>query len=79
MIHNRGALVVVGGIDIPFWGRGFGSAYEKLSREKGSILIPNVVANIYGKQDLMSDPIHPNDKGYAIMANAFYKALEPYL
>lgn len=79
MIHNRGALVIVGGIDIPFWGRGFGSAYEKLSRETGSILIPNIFENIFGKPDLMSDPIHPNDRGYAIMANKFYETVEPYL
>jgi len=43
LIHNRDALVVVGGISIPFWGRGFGSAYEKLSNETGSILIPNTI------------------------------------
>ena len=30
-IQDRGALVVIGGIDIPFYGRGFGSAYAELA------------------------------------------------
>ncbi len=34
---------------------------------------------IMGKRDLMSDAIHPNSRGYSIMANHFYKALKPYL
>jgi lysophospholipase L1-like esterase len=28
-----------------------------------------------GKRDLMSDPIHPNEKGYKIMAQRFYEAM----
>jgi lysophospholipase L1-like esterase len=32
-----------------------------------------------GKGNLMSDPIHPNDKGYAMMAEKFHKVIKPYL
>jgi len=78
-IQGRGALVVVGGIDIPFYGRGFGTAYEDLAVQTGSVLIPNVFADIMGRSSLMSDPIHPNSEGYTIMAGHFYKAIKPYL
>ena len=78
-IQDRGALVVIGGIDIPFYGRGFGSAYEKLSAETGAVLIPNVFKGIMGHADLMSDPIPPNSEGYTILAEHFYKAIKPYL
>lgn len=78
-IQNRGALVIVGGISIPFWGRGFGDAYQKLCAETGSVLIPNIYAGIIGDKNLMSDPIHPNDQGYQLMADKFHRAIKPYL
>ncbi|MEE4113476.1 MAG: arylesterase [Desulfobacteraceae bacterium] len=74
-----GALVVIGGIDIPFYGKGFGNAYRELAEETGSVLIPNVFAGIMGTRSLMSDPIHPNSQGYTVMAQHFYRALQPYL
>lgn len=79
MIQDHGALVVVGGIDIPFYGRGFGFAYEELAVKTGSVLIPNVYTDIMGRSNLMSDPIHPNSEGYTILAGHFYKAIKPHL
>jgi lysophospholipase L1-like esterase len=64
---------------VPLRGRGFGRAYKDLADELGTVLVPNVLEGILGKQNLMSDPIHPNDKGYAIMAQMFYEAIKPYL
>jgi len=78
-IQARGALVVIGGIKIPFYGRGFGKAYKDLAVETGAILVPNVFEGIMGHRDLMSDPIHPNGQGYTIMARHFYEAIKPYL
>jgi lysophospholipase L1-like esterase len=78
-IQDKGALVVVGGIDIPLFGRGFNDGYERVCRETGAVLIPDIYDGILGRDDLMSDPIHPNDKGYQIMAERFYTAMRPYL
>ena len=78
-IQAEGALVVIGGIDIPFYGKGFGDAYRELAEDTGSVLSPNVFAGIMGTRSLMSDPIHPNGQGYAVMAQHFYRALQPYL
>jgi acyl-CoA thioesterase-1 len=78
-IQDQGALVVIGGIDIPFYGRGFGAAYEELAVKTGSVLIPNVYTDIMGRSKLMSDPIHPNGAGYTILARHFYEAVKPYL
>lgn len=78
-IQDAGAMVVIGGIDIPLYGRGFAQAYRDLARETGSVLVPNVFKNIMGRPDRMSDPIHPNDAGYAVMAVLFFEAIEPYL
>ena len=78
-LQVNGSLVIIGGIDVPVWGRGFGKGYEELAEKTGSVLIPNVYKGIIGNRDLMSDTIHPNSKGYSIMANHFHEALEPYL
>lgn len=78
-IHDAGALAVIGGIDIPFYGRGFDKAYKKLAEETGAVLIENILDGIMGNRSLMSDPIHPNGAGYAIMAERFHQAIEPYL
>lgn len=78
-IQERGALVVLGGVDIPFWGRGFGDAYRELARETGIVLIPNVLKGLVGDGSLMSDSIHPNAAGYAILAERFHEAAKPYL
>ena len=79
IIQDNGALVILGGIDVPFWGRGFNKVYVELSEKTGSVLIQNIFKDILGEPRLMSDTIHPNSQGYTIMANHFYKALQPYL
>ncbi len=78
-IQGRGALVVVGGIDVPLWGRGYGNAYKELCKETGCVLIPDILEGIFGNGNLMSDPIHPNGAGYGIVAQRFFEAIKPYL
>ena len=75
-IQAGGAMVILGGIDIPLYGKGYAQMYESLARQTGSVLIPNILDGLFGHSEFMSDSIHPNDKGYEIMAGYFYKALE---
>jgi acyl-CoA thioesterase I len=78
-IQARRALVVIGGIDLPVWGRGFGEGYEQLCKETGAVLISNIFDGIMGNTQLMSDSIHPNDAGYTKVARQFHEALKPHL
>ena len=75
LIHNRGARVIIGGLSIPFRDRGFGKGFKKLADETDATLIPNILEGIMGNRKLMSDPIHPNDDGYKIIAERFNKAM----
>lgn len=75
LIHNQGARVIIGGLSIPFRDRGFGRGFKKLADETGAELIPNILEGIMGNRKLMSDPIHPNDAGYKIMAERFHEAM----
>ena len=78
-IQAMGALVIVGGIDLPIGGRGFGDGYRKMCDETGAILVPNIFDGVMGNAQLMSDSIHPNEAGYTKVAQKFYEALKPYL
>lgn len=78
-IQATGAMVILGGIDIPLYGKGYAEMYESVARQTGSVLISNILEGIFSRPDLMSDSIHPNDEGYEIMAGFFYKALSPFL
>jgi len=78
-IQGAGALVVLGGISIPFWDRGFSERYRRLAEETGAVLVENVYEGIMGNRKKMSDPIHPNAEGYRLMAEHFAEALAPYV
>jgi lysophospholipase L1-like esterase len=78
-IRAKEALVVIGGVKLLFWDRGYAEEYERLAEETGALLIPNVLKGLIGHDDLMHDTIHPNAAGYKIMAERFHKAIKPYL
>jgi lysophospholipase L1-like esterase len=74
-IQDTGAKVIIGGIRFPMRDRGFGRAYAELADETDAVLIPDIFEGIMGNRKLMSDPIHPNDAGYKLMADKFYEAI----
>jgi hypothetical protein len=76
-IQKRGARVIIGGLKFADKDRGFGRGYEKIAEQTGAKLIPNIFEGIMGNRKLMSDPIHPNNAGYTIIAQRFYKAMSP--
>jgi lysophospholipase L1-like esterase len=75
VLQRSGARVVVGGLRFPMRDRGYGKAYAELAERTGAVLIPHILDGIMGKRALMSDPIHPNDDGYELMAGRFYEAV----
>lgn len=78
-VQDAGAMVVLGGIDIPFFSRGYEAGYQKLARESGSVLVANVYAGIWSQDGMMSDQIHPSAAGYQVLANHIHEAIKPYL
>lgn len=75
-IQNQGARVIIGGLKVPGMDRGFGKGYQELAKQTGAILIPDIFNGILGNSNLMSDPIHPNESGYRLIAQRFYKAMD---
>jgi Lysophospholipase L1 and related esterases len=78
-IHAAGAMVVLVGIQLPMFGRGWSEGYCDLAKRTGSVLIPNAYEGVMGHPELMSDPIHPNGRGYEVLARRVHRAIKPHL
>ncbi len=50
--------------------------FDALAREEGVAYIPDILRDIYGVPAMMSDALHPNDAGYALMASRIAPVLK---
>ena len=74
-IQDQGAKVIIGGLRFPGMDRGFAKGYEDLAKHTGALLIPDIFSGIVDNPGLMSDPIHPNNSGYRVIAQRFSNAI----
>lgn len=78
-IRRRGAAVILVGLSVGVFTDAYGDGYEDLARRTSSGLVPDILAGILGRPDLMADHIHPNDRGYQMMADRIEPALRDVL
>jgi len=52
---------------------------QKLAKKKKALFIPGIMDGIFNDKNLKSDVLHPNEKGYEIIARKVYKEIAPYL
>lgn len=78
VIQETGALVILISVDFPLGGS-WTKRYRELARETGCPHVPDQLGGIFGHPELMSDEVHPNHKGYAIMAENIEPVLRKYL
>jgi len=78
-IRQRGAAVIVVGLDFGVFSNSYADAYEDLARRSKSGLVSDVLDGILGNTDLMADQIHPNNRGYGIMADRIEPVLRDLL
>ncbi len=72
-IQSRGAIVILVAVRGGLFTDAFASEYKRLSKEYQTAYVPNILKGILGSPSLLSDYIHPNAKGHALMA----ERLEP--
>lgn len=77
--HARGAVVVLLGIRGSLLGDRFEEEFEKLHEEYQTAYVSDVLSGLFGRAEYMSDPIHPNDAGYAKIAERIAPVLLPLL
>jgi lysophospholipase L1-like esterase len=68
-IQEQRAGVVLLGVRGGIFGDPFRERFQTLAREKKIFFVPGILEGILGNPELMSDLIHPNDRGYAKMAD----------
>ena len=78
-IQEKGALVLVLGIQPSLIGTSYKKRFAKIAKKHGALVIPNIYDEILGKPDMMSDHIHPSYKGYDLIAEQVYVLLKQYL
>ena len=67
-IQSSGAMVVILGFNFPSLTANWGKMYKRVAADEGCLLIPDLLDGIIGNPSLKSDEIHPNARGYALMA-----------
>jgi acyl-CoA thioesterase-1 len=74
-IRQRGAAVVLVGVNVGLFSDSYGGEYEPLARRTSAGLVPDILNGILGHADRMSDSIHPNDQGHQMIADRLEPAL----
>jgi acyl-CoA thioesterase-1 len=67
-IQQAGAMVVVLGFRFPSLTASYEKMYERVASEEHCLFIPDLLDGITSDPSLKSDEIHPNGRGYQIMA-----------
>ncbi len=78
-VQEAGAVAVVVDTGGYYAMRKYTKAYRKIAQEKGAVFVEGILDGIFEKKELMSDQIHPNAKGYAIIAEKVEKEIKEYL
>lgn len=78
-LQSRGAVVVLLGIRSGILGDAFDGEFERLAREYSTVYVSDVLAGVFGRPNLMADAVHPNDAGYAQIAERILPELEKVL
>ena len=75
-IQASGAKVVLMGIHSDITELNLSSKYSKLVGDTHIYYAPNVLENILGHSMYLSDTVHPNNTGYALIADQVVPTLE---
>lgn len=78
--QSDGAVVLLVGVQGGVIGDKYRTPFSDLARAMGTAFDPNILDGVFGNAKFMSDDgIHPNDAGYAIIAERIAQVLVPLL
>ncbi len=78
-IQNKGAIIILLGVRGGLITDSYESDLKSLAQKTGSAYVSNVLKGLIGNPKYMDDSVHPNDAGYAIIADRIYPILETML
>jgi acyl-CoA thioesterase I len=74
-VQARGAMVAIADISNTIFMGEYNQELKRLSRKYRAIFIPRLLEGIVADPSLKSDAIHPNAKGYKIIAYRVYRGI----
>lgn len=74
--REQGAEVVMLGVPKPGLFLSSYEAYERIAKDTGIVFIDDLIPEVLGDKSLKSDTVHPNSRGYQIMAEAIHAELQ---
>ena len=75
-VQQQGAVVLLVGIRGGVFSYNYLNDYRSLAATTHSAFVPDVLDEILGRPNLTSDPVHPNDAGYKIIADRIAPVLK---
>lgn len=78
-IQKRGAVVLLLGVRGKVLSDPYESEFKKLASTYDTAYVPNVLDGLFGNREYMSDTVHPNDAGYAKIAERIEPVLKKLL
>jgi len=78
-IQAKGAMVALVDISAGMFFQEYRRAFKKLAHQKKAIFIPAVLSKIITNPSMKSDFLHPNGRGYKIVANRIHQAIAAYI
>ena len=78
-IRARGAGVILAPVSLGVIVDQYADGYEEIADRTSSVLVADILGGILGQAGMTADPIHPNDRGYELMAARLEPALRAML
>jgi lysophospholipase L1-like esterase len=78
-IQDSGAAVVLLSFRFPSLSGDYDAMYQRVAKSERCALIEGIISGILTDQSLKSDEIHPNAKGYALMAERLAPPMRKFL
>lgn len=78
-LQKQGAIVVLVDTGGAFPMDTYTKIQKRLTKEYNTLFVPGILDGIYNDKSLKSDQVHPNGKGYKIVAEKVNKAIKKYL
>lgn len=75
-IQSQGAAVLLVGIRGSLLRDAFAASFEDLAERYGTAYVHDVLDDTFGVREYMADQVHPNDRGYAVIAERIAPVLE---
>lgn len=78
-IQKRGAIVLLVGVRGGVLSDPYASQFQKLADTYHTAYVTDALSGLFANQKYMSDEVHPNDAGYAIIASRIEPVLKSLL